>query len=750
MTASAAGVLSMARRDSFRLEISLASCVLALAPVATLAASESDSDNSPVKLEEVVVTAQKRSEGVQEVPGTVSVVSGAQLDKMHITQLADMGAYVPGLQVDSFGTPGQTQLTIRGIAPLSSNATVGTYIDDTPIGATGFHERGGSFAVDLLPYDVKQIEVLAGPQGTLYGANALGGIIKYDLIQPNLNGTDIRAGVDIEGIRNAASPGGGARFFINSAVLPGQLGVIFSYSQEKTPGYIDNAATGQKDQNGDLQQAARVALRWAPTDDLAIGLNGLYARSNASGVATVALSPQTLQPLYGDLTDYDERPNNYYSVLRYVAADVKWHLSWADFVSASSWAEKTDNFTQDATATYQPLIPLLGGPSNAGVDFPLDLTSKKFTQELRLSSLSGVQTEWLVGAYFDDERATNLQYLDVYDASGVSLAAAGLSPLLAASLPSTYREYAGFGNVTQHFSQQFDVAAGLRFARNQQSFTEIIFPGSPIAPAASVPGTSSEGVWTWSVKPRFHITDTTMAYGVVSTGYQAGGPNTALPGAPKQVNSSTLTNYELGLKSSPWNQRATLDLSVFQLNWHKIQLPATLPDGITFVANGGTARSRGAELDASVQATAHFLVHGSVTYTDARLTSDALSIGGKAGDPLPFVPKTAGSVLLDYTDHAFGKWDYDGGLGIRAEGARYSVGPFSLDELRTPGYAALDANFALTSEHYSIRLYGKNVLDKRAYLTAFSFANLDDTAVAQNEGVVIPPRTIGLSLETRF
>jgi outer membrane receptor protein involved in Fe transport len=654
------------------------------------------------------------------------------------------------LQVDSFGTPGQTQLTIRGIAPLSSNATVGTYIDDTPIGSTGFHERGGSYAVDLLPYDVKQIEVLAGPQGTLYGANALGGLIKYDLVQPKLNGTDIRTGLDLDSVRHAVSPGGGARFFINSAVVPGELGVIFSYSQEKTPGYIDNAATGQKDQNGALQQAARVAVRWAPVDDVSVGLNGLYERTNSAGAATVALSPQTLQPLYGDLTDYDQRPNYYYSVLRYVAADVRWHLPWADFVSASSWAEKTDNFTQDATATYQPLLPLLGGPSNAGVDFPLLLTSKKFTQELRLSSPGGARTEWLVGAYFDDERATNWQYLDAYDSTGVSLASQGLSPLLVASLPSTYREYSGFANVTQHFGAAFDVAAGVRYARNNQAFTEIIEPGSPIVAAASVPGTSSEGVWTWSLKPRYHINDTTMAYAVVSTGYQAGGPNTALPGAPEQVNSSTLTNYELGLKSSPWNQRATVDLSVFELNWHKIQLPATLPDGITYVANGGTARSRGAELDVGAQVTAHFLVHGSVTYTDARLTSDALSIGGKSGDPLPFVPKVAGSVTLDYTDHAFGAWDYEGGIGIRAEGARYSVGPFELDQLRTAGYGALDANFSLTGEHYSIRLYGKNVLDKRAYLTAFSFPNLDNSAVVQNEGIVIPPRTIGVALEAKY
>src|SRR5262245_3643106 len=104
----------------------------------------------PLVLEEVTVTAQKRSENLQEVPATVSVIGGEDLTAFHANQLADVAAYVPGLQVDSYGAPGQTILTIRGISPLSANATVGSYIDDTPIGATGFHNRGGNYALDLL------------------------------------------------------------------------------------------------------------------------------------------------------------------------------------------------------------------------------------------------------------------------------------------------------------------------------------------------------------------------------------------------------------------------------------------------------------------------------------------------------------------------------------------------------------------------------------------------------------------------
>src|SRR3569833_4137922 len=134
--------------------------------LANAAFAQGAGDRSPPVLEEVVVTAQKRIENLQDVPGTVSVVSADQLDKLHVTQLADIASYVPGLQVDSLGTPGQTQIAIRGIVPLSANATVGVYIDDTPVGATSFHQRGGSYSFDLMPYDVKQVEVLSGPQGT--------------------------------------------------------------------------------------------------------------------------------------------------------------------------------------------------------------------------------------------------------------------------------------------------------------------------------------------------------------------------------------------------------------------------------------------------------------------------------------------------------------------------------------------------------------------------------------------------------
>jgi outer membrane receptor protein involved in Fe transport len=161
------------------------SVVVGLAGAANLHSSPTfaQSNAETLTLEEITVTAEKRSENLQDVPATISVIG-------------------------SYGAPGQTTLTIRGISPLSANATVGSYIDDTPIGSTGFHNRGGNDALDLLPFDVRQIEVLSGPQGTLYGANAPGGLIKYDLTVPNLDKRELRVGGSFFDVSNGTGTGG--------------------------------------------------------------------------------------------------------------------------------------------------------------------------------------------------------------------------------------------------------------------------------------------------------------------------------------------------------------------------------------------------------------------------------------------------------------------------------------------------------------------------------------------------------------
>jgi len=707
-------------------------------------------DADALTLEEVTVTAEKRTQNLQDVPATVSVVSSEQISAFHATQLADIGAYIPGLQVDSGGAPGQTTLSIRGISPISANATVGSYIDDTPIGSTGFHNRGGSYALDLLPYDVRQIEVLSGPQGTLYGANALGGLIKYDLTTPDLDTSEYRVGGTLFGIDHSSGVGSGFRGYVNTPLVTDKVGLIASIGQERTPGFIDNSATHRSDQNSDLQRSARLGLLWKISDTATLHLNGLYAKTETDGVATVALDPVTMKPLAGDLTDNNLRANTYDNSLYYVAATLNWKLPWADFVSATSWSKKSDRIVQDATSTYQTLLPLLGGPDNGIVDFPLYVSAKRFSQEFRLSSASAQTVEWLAGLYYDYEKGTNTQFLRTYQADGTSLASLGLDPLFEAGLPTIYREYAAFANATLHATNRLEFGAGVRYARNVQGFAQIIEPGSPILPPSNVPGKSAEGVTTWIARSNYKFTDDIMGYGLVSTGYQAGGPNTTLPGVPPSVSSSTLTNYEVGLKNSLLDGRAIVNIAAFELRWNKIQVPGSLPSGISYIANGGTARSRGLQLDSSIRATQDLEFRATASYIDAILTQDAPTANGFNGDRLPLVPQFAGSVRADYEHHAFADWNFNAGVGLRYVGRRYSVGLLDLDGIPTAAYSALDANTGLSNSNWTFRLFAKNLTDKRAYLTAFSFPDLSGGVVVQNEGTVLQPRTIGVTVDYKF
>jgi outer membrane cobalamin receptor len=168
-----------------------------------------------VNLEEVVVTANKRVENIREVASSISVINEEKIENSHATQLSDFQATVPGLAINSNGSPGRTTVSLRGVSPLSSSATVGTYLDETPLGSSGVYQAANFFALDLLPYDIQRIEVLRGPQGTLYGASTMGGLIKYVTVAPDLSSTEFRVGGGMSSVEGAGDLGWDARFGAN-------------------------------------------------------------------------------------------------------------------------------------------------------------------------------------------------------------------------------------------------------------------------------------------------------------------------------------------------------------------------------------------------------------------------------------------------------------------------------------------------------------------------------------------------------
>ncbi len=218
----------------------------------------------------IIVTAEKRSEDIQNVPMSIGVIDEAQIENQHLTQLSDIAGYLPGFTVINGGSPGQASLGLRGISPLSAGSTVATYIDETPLGTSGNYGGGSTEVLDLLPYDFQSVEVLRGPQGTLYGASSLGGVVRYVTKTPDLDQSSLRAGADVFEQSNGGDAGYQGRFGFNAPLVPGQLALSASVARQQSPGYTDNVRTGDKDQDDYWQQAAHATLFWKANEDLTV------------------------------------------------------------------------------------------------------------------------------------------------------------------------------------------------------------------------------------------------------------------------------------------------------------------------------------------------------------------------------------------------------------------------------------------------------------------------------------------------
>ena len=210
------------------------------------AAEQAAPTDETVELDTVLVTANKRVENVREVASSISVIGQEELESLHVTQLSDLQARVPGLFVTGAGSPGKTGVSLRGVQALSSGATVGTYLDETPLGSSGIYQAANFFALDLLPYDIARIEALRGPQGTLYGAGSMGGLIKYVTVAPDLTASEFRVGGGISSVEDAGDLGWNARFGANIPLVTDSVGLRVSYAHNDIPGYIDNSVDGER------------------------------------------------------------------------------------------------------------------------------------------------------------------------------------------------------------------------------------------------------------------------------------------------------------------------------------------------------------------------------------------------------------------------------------------------------------------------------------------------------------------------
>jgi iron complex outermembrane recepter protein len=486
---------------------------------------------------------------------------------------------------------------------------------------------------------------------------------------------------------------------------------------------------------------------WQATEALSVRLSGMRQKTDAENNAAMGLDPVTLAA-FGDLRNAHVLPEPFSKDLRYYSGVVNWSLGWADFVSSSSYEETETHQRQDVSRQFGSLLGLFteGAVPDGLVPFTLALSFEKFTQEMRLASPTGGRWEWLVGAVYTDEDSFNGQTLGALNADVTPVA--GLDPLADGTLLTTYKEYAGFGDVTYRFTDRFDVTAGLRWAKNEQTFRQL--STGPLIGDTDVPGDSSENVVTYMLSPRFHVTADTMLYARVASGYRPGGPNLGLPGVPPQVEADTLTNYELGLKTELAQRRGLLDLSVFYIDWTDIQITASA-GGINYLTNGGKAESRGVELTTVFTPVDGMRLGFNAAYIDATLSEDAPSLLGQSGDRLPGVPQWNASLTADY-EFGLGSSNWSGrvGGGYRYISNRYTFVESDPTTFRDPAYDVIDVNAKLFDERWTLSLFVKNLLDDRDRINTSALFDAAFGDRSRVDAIVLQPRTIGMSIEARF
>ncbi|HEX7724984.1 MAG TPA: TonB-dependent receptor plug domain-containing protein, partial [Rhizomicrobium sp.] len=409
-------------------------------------------------IEEVVVTASKRAEKLQDVPMSVSAVTGDTLQRLNATSFSDLVSLIPSMAA-SASDPGHTRLILRGINTQGIGATLGTYIDETPFGSSTSLANGAVTTPNIDTFDMARVEVLRGPQGTLYGATTLGGLLKFVTNAPDPSGFDDLVQVGVDDVAHGGT-GWSGKAMLNIP-LADNVAVRGVFYHDNQPGFIDDPVRGKKDINGTNNTGGRASLLWQATPDLTIRVTGLAQNLKLDGSSAVdvnyvpsATSPSGLAygltPFSGPYQQSRTAPEPSTVRYRLYNATVDWNLGFGTLTSATSYGKFTDHSSQDVTALYGTLLFT-------------DFRQKKFTQELRLASAEGQKLEWLAGFYYTHETEGQLQNI------APTHHGAGLGTL---TFDSGYAETAGFLNFTYHFTDAFDIAVGGRYADNSQHANE--------------------------------------------------------------------------------------------------------------------------------------------------------------------------------------------------------------------------------------------------------------------------------------
>ncbi|SEK00456.1 Outer membrane receptor proteins, mostly Fe transport [Sphingobium sp. AP50] len=755
-------------RAAFSMALCISTALAALA-TSTTATAQGSGSSAEAERDVIFVTAQKRAERLIDVPVAVTAVASDALIQQNLLSIRDFYTRIPGLQL--FGNTVQ-DISLRGITTGSgTNPTVSILIDDVQFGSSTY--LGKPPLPDLDPATLQRVEVLRGPQGTLYGASSLGGIIKYVTKDPSTSEFSGRAEVGVNSVKDGGE-GWSARASITTPIISDRVGFGLSGFYRDDPRYLDSIVpTGArvKDVNKNEVYGGRAAVILHPTESLTVTLSALYQKQNSAGSNLIDIctscSPRPAtgsaqRPVLFDMRNLSDRRTARAAVvpttneIQLYTARVALNLDEMQVTSVTAWGRNEKATVSDSTARFGAALEQYANyPAQQTYLFDEPILTNKFTQELRFSN-QGAQFDWLAGLFYTNERTGLSQVINrVGSAPNVAV--------YSGSNISSYEEKAAFVDLTYHLSDRLDIQGGLRYAQNEQTY-RVLSVIDAAAQALFGPGedhlfTSKEDAVTWLLAPTYRFNKDLMAYARIASGYRPGGPNTETPGASATFGADTVMNYEIGLKGSVLENRATFDVAAFQVNWKDIQFQNTaLPSQFAFFENGNTARSRGVELAGGLKGWNGFSVDVNATFLDAMLTrslalttSSVQRLYGLAGDRLPYSAKFTGNLSVQQdiplTDNAEAfvgiNLNYVGNrLGMLNQNSASTV----FERVKIPAYTVVDLRAGMAIDRrWRIDAYVRNLFDKIGITSV-------DTRNGTNlpQAIYIAPRTFGMNLSVTF
>lgn len=724
-------------------------------PAPQLKTRASSSEDERDGLEEVIVTATKENEPVRTIAGSVTVLSGPQLDAVGAQSFADYLTRVPGVVFNAAG-PGLSTATIRGVSTTTfldqGQGTTGYFINDVPL-------TDPNFAVaipDIDTFDVNNVSVLKGPQGTLFGSASLGGAINYEAALPNLSKFEGR----VQGTVAGASVGAGSqseKIMLNVPLVEDRLAIRGVFVYRDDGGYIDNIGTGVKNSNETEIHGGRLEVLWAPTDGTQI--NYLFLRQLED---TKDLGDQ--QPaIAGSLEKRTliAEPYDFKTTINNLRLDQD--VGFATLTATATYHQKSQFTDQDLTAELGGLF----GNQLSPIGVSQNATSNGTTFEIRLASKAGGRFDYLVGIMHD---LTRESLADLFGAPGAEqYATRTYDPILGAgfgqrAVPGNIfftatnaakgEEEAIFGEGSFHFNDEWKITLGGRAfdtkvtgAISESGLFEYLISNPSVL---NFDFTSPEKATGFTPKASitWNPTSDIMAYALASKGFRFGGPNVNPPNPmnpfPPTYGPDSLWNYEIGTRTDWLDRTLQIDATVFYIDWSNIQVRLSTASGLTYGANFGKATNYGVESTVLWHPVAGWTMQGNVAYLDATL-NQAIQFGATnepAGATLPGASKwnLGATVRYDWSSIPL-----QPALQLSERFVSTAPAGFGFVEPVTKGnYSLLDARASGRYDHLEATLFVNNIADKRGV------SNSSYDPGSPFVQYIVRPRTYGLTLDYRF